>query len=233
MKGKIIKISIIVLILMSVIFLIIFNNVSKKEIESANNNSENIVESLENNIVEENIISDIKNEEIVTEEAPNEVIETETNTNEEIIQGKTDSISTNVQVSSTKTIPNQTEEVKQVQEPVKQEVIIPNEPVVEQVAQPVPQVVKPQPQEKVETYQVNNSMIEKIKNTILNNESDMMKQYGYTVVVDSSIVNSSNQFTYTSERVTSMMTYRFGTIKIYARDYYVNGEFVWTESYIF
>ena len=232
MKGKIIKISIIVLILMSVIFLIIFNNVSKKEIESANT-SELIEENLESNIVEKNIISDIQNEEIVTEETPNEVIETETNTNEEIIQGKTDSISTNVQVSSTKTIPNQTEEVKQVQEPVKQEVIIPNEPVVEQVAQPVPQVVKPQPQEKVETYQVNNSMIEKIKNTILNNESDMMKQYGYTVVVDSSIVNSSNQFTYTSERVTSMMTYRFGTIKIYARDYYVNGEFVWTESYIF
>lgn len=85
---------------------------------------------------------------------------------------------------------------------------------------------------KVETFKVNNSMIEKIKNIIVNNPSDTMKQYGYTVVIDESIVNQTNQFTFTETRVKNAIKFKFGTIKIYARDYYVNNQYMWTESFI-
>ena len=63
-------------------------------------------------------------------------------------------------------------------------------------------------------------------------EDDFMKQYGYNIVVDSSIKAQTNQFTYTENRVKSYITYKFGTIRIYAEDYYVNGNLIMTECYI-
>ena len=83
-----------------------------------------------------------------------------------------------------------------------------------------------------EKYVKNDAMINKIKNVIQNNESDFMKQYGYNIVVDSSIKAQTNQFTYTENRVKSYITYKFGTIRIYAEDYYVNGNLIMTECYI-
>ena len=74
--------------------------------------------------------------------------------------------------------------------------------------------------------------INKIKQDIKNNESDYMKQYGYTIIVDESIVTQTNQFTYTNNRVKNMIINKFGTIKIYARDYYLNGNYMYTEAYI-
>lgn len=75
-------------------------------------------------------------------------------------------------------------------------------------------------------------MINKIKNIITSNESDDMKMYGYNIVVDSSIVNSTSQFTFTEQRVKDKIKYKFGTIKIYVQDYYNNGEFICTQCYI-
>ena len=72
----------------------------------------------------------------------------------------------------------------------------------------------------------------KMKNYIMNNPSDDMKAYGFEVVVDSSIVELTNQFTYTEQRMRDQLKWRFGTIKIYARDYYYNGEFVITQCFI-
>lgn len=83
-----------------------------------------------------------------------------------------------------------------------------------------------------EKYVRNNEMINKIKSVMQNNESDFMKQYGYNIVVDSSIKAQTNQFTYTENRVKSYITYKFGTIRIYAEDYYVNGNLIMTECYI-
>lgn len=83
-----------------------------------------------------------------------------------------------------------------------------------------------------EKYVKNDAMINKIKNVIQNNESNFMKQYGYNIVVDSSIKAQTNQFTYTENRVKSYITYKFGTIRIYAEDYYVNGNLIMTECYI-
>ena len=57
-------------------------------------------------------------------------------------------------------------------------------------------------------------MINKMKDYILNNPSEDMKQYGFEVVVDSSIVELTNQFTYTEQRMRDQLTRRFGTIRI-------------------
>jgi hypothetical protein len=75
-------------------------------------------------------------------------------------------------------------------------------------------------------------MINKIQEVIKNNESEYMKTYGYTIVVDSSIKEQTNQFTFTETRVKGFITYKFGTIRIYAEDYYKNGQLIMTECYI-
>lgn len=83
-----------------------------------------------------------------------------------------------------------------------------------------------------EKYVRNDEMINKIKSVMQNNESDFMKQYGYNIVVDSSIKEQTNQFTYTESRVINYLKYKFGTIRIYAEDYYKNGNLIMTMCYI-
>lgn len=85
---------------------------------------------------------------------------------------------------------------------------------------------------KEEKYIKNEEMIEKIKNIITNNESEFMKKYGYEIIVDSSIKELTNQFTFTENRVKSSLQHKFGTIRIYAEDLYINSEFIMTECYI-
>lgn len=87
--------------------------------------------------------------------------------------------------------------------------------------------------EEGEKYVRNDAMINTIREVINNNESEYMKSYGYTVEVDASIKEHTNQFTFTENRVKAFITYKFGTIRIYAEDYYRNGQFIMTECYIF
>ena len=83
-----------------------------------------------------------------------------------------------------------------------------------------------------EEYKINDTMINTIKNVINSNQSEDMKLYGYNIVIDSSIVEDTSQFTYTKQRVIDKIKYKFGTIKIYARDYYNNGQLICTQCYI-
>ena len=83
-----------------------------------------------------------------------------------------------------------------------------------------------------ETFKINNSIINKMKSIINSNPSTFMKQFGYNIVVDSSIVNKTTGFTYTETRVKNAIANSFGTISIYAQDYYVGNELRWTESFI-
>lgn len=83
-----------------------------------------------------------------------------------------------------------------------------------------------------EEYKTNDTMINNIKNVINSNQSEDMKLYGYNIVIDSSIVEDTSQFTYTKQRVLDKIKYKFGTIKIYAKDYYNNGQFICTQCYI-
>ena len=59
-----------------------------------------------------------------------------------------------------------------------------------------------------------------------------MKLYGYEIVVDSSITEVTTQFTFTEKRVKDKIAWKFGTIRIYAQDYYRNGKYITTECYL-
>lgn len=83
-----------------------------------------------------------------------------------------------------------------------------------------------------EEYRVNNSLINQMTNIINSNPSSLMKELGYSIVVDSSIVNETTGFTFTENRVKNAISYSFGTIRIYARDYYKNGVLMWNECFI-
>lgn len=88
------------------------------------------------------------------------------------------------------------------------------------------------PEENTEKYIRNDNIINKIKQVIKENETANMKDFGYNIVVDSSIKNQTNQFTYTTNRVINSIKSKFGTIRIYAEDYYKNGDLVMTMCYI-
>ena len=85
---------------------------------------------------------------------------------------------------------------------------------------------------KAEEYKVNNQMISRIKEIIKDNETEDMKMYGYNIVVDSSIPDITNEFTFSEQRVINKLILKFGTIKIYARDYYNNGVYISTQCFI-
>lgn len=95
-------------------------------------------------------------------------------------------------------------------------------------------IVQPTEQTKDEglKYVRNDTMINQIKQIIKNNETQDMKDFGYNIVVDSSIKNSTNQFTFAESRVINSIRNKFGTIRIYAEDYYNNGQFIMTQCYI-
>lgn len=97
------------------------------------------------------------------------------------------------------------------------------------------------PQEKVlveentaptEEYKINEKKITEIRNIINSNPSEDMKLYGYEIVVDSSITEVTTQFTLTEKRVKDKIAWKFGTIRIYAQDYYRNGQYITTECYL-
>lgn len=97
---------------------------------------------------------------------------------------------------------------------------------------PKQEVVKEQPVMIGEEYKTNDAMINTIKNVINSKQSEDMKLYGYNIVVDSSIVDITSQFTYTEQRVIDKIKYKFGKIRVYARDYYNNGQYICTQCYI-
>lgn len=142
---------------------------------------------------------------------------------------KTNTKSIESKAKTTQTEIKKTETPKQVENTTRTTII--ETPKKEEIKED-PKPSQSTPSTNTEKYVKNDAMINKIKNVIQNNESDFMKQYGYNIVVDSSIKTQTNQFTYTENRVKSYITYKFGTIRIYAEDYYVNGNLIMTECYI-
>ena len=196
--------------------------------------------------VSENQENTGKKENVSIEDSIDKVIDENTITQNEVSEGTTttepqDTV-TDGSVNTTKkiTVENQ----KQVAQNSKSQVeIVPkNETVREN------QVVKKQETQEVNTtetkvetvpevqetekYVKNDSMISRIKQVIENNATDDMKNFGYNIVVDSSIKNKTNQFTFAESRVINAIRLKFGTIKIYAEDYYYNGQLIMTQCYI-
>lgn len=95
-----------------------------------------------------------------------------------------------------------------------------------------PEVQQEEVKQDKDEYKVNNAMIEQMRNVIQNNESALMQEFGYNIVIDSSIIAETNQFTFTEYRVKNKIINAFGTIKIYAQDYYHNNQYMYTECYL-
>lgn len=87
--------------------------------------------------------------------------------------------------------------------------------------------------ERTEEYRYNAEMTQKMIDVINNNPNENMIAYGYEVVVDSSAKEMSNPFTYTDERMLTKIQRRWGTIHVYAEDYYLNGNYFGTDCYIY
>ena len=188
----------------------------------------------EENKVDENKIETIENktEQETTEQQP-ETTEVENQAVVETSNKNTSTTKSNTQTTKQEQPKVQSEPVsaqsntqERVQEPQVQE-----QPVAQQEPEPEP-VVSDTPKQDVVEYKENTAMINSIKNAINNNVSEDMQTYGYNIVVDSSIVNLTNQFTFSEKRVADKIKSKFGTIRIYARDYYLNGSYVWTECYV-
>lgn len=192
------------------------------EVENKDNSVEIISEICDNVEVENvNIIEDkiedkpiIKNE--VKETAKTQIHNDTSNVVKDIPKQEVAEVKKEVQVvTENKVDTKPKEEPKAVEQPK-----------VEEQPKPVVQ------QKDVEEYKVNQEMINKITSIINNNQTEDMKNFGYQIVVDSSITSMTSQFTFTEKRVKDKIAWKFGTIKVYARDYYRNGNYVWTECYI-
>lgn len=187
----------------------------------------------EENKIDENKIETIENktEQETIEQEPEEVSEetqtiVETNNKNTSAKNNTQTIKQEQPKAQSEPVPAESNTQEIVQEPQVQE-----QPVTQQEPEPEP-IVPDTPKQDVVEYKENTAMINSIKSAINNNVSEDMQTYGYNIVVDSSIVNLTNQFTFSEKRVADKIKSKFGTIRIYARDYYLNGSYVWTECYV-
>ena len=195
-------------------------------------NPQTVAENMENLISETSLDEQIVEE--VNEEINSDELEEEIET-PSVIEDKAEEIKTTIST------PKIADTQKQVVAEVKQEVKIENNNNTPQTKEETIQTIPEAPKQEVvieqpvivgEEYKTNDTMINTIRNVINSNQSEDMKLYGYNIVVDSSIVDVTSQFTYTEQRVIDKIKYKFGTIRIYARDYYNNGQYICTQCYI-
>lgn len=227
----IIIISIIIMVVLGIIF-------KNKQLSIATNSESNV---LDTNLLEsENIIGTEEQEEIQqNEEISEEQNNQEENKQQQPITESTNNkeITTNNKVKETQKNPITTKNTSNSQSNINQAKTQEEQKPVnnkqETTTQAQTQSTKAQTKEKGEKFIRNDTMINKIKSVIDNNKSDNMKTYGYTIQVDSSIKSKTNQFTFAESRVINLIKYSFGTIRIYAEDYYNGGQFIMTECYIF
>lgn len=223
------------------------DNVSKEKNETKNE----IINSTNIEVAKEEILNEVENTLVKPEEQKNtqNIIENKVISEKkiekkgvqksgEVIQ-KEQVIET-VQEVSIPVVENTNKEIIE-NNPVKkeeiQETVKPEVPKEEPKQEPIkpetkPEVNIPQPEPPKEEYRYNEAMTQQIISIINNNPSQFMLTDGYTVVVDSSIIPLTNQFTFTEERVKNKILYKAGTIKVYAQDYYVGGQYLFTECYI-
>lgn len=205
--------------------------------EKEEKNTRNIVENVES--VKQEVVNTVNENEkipdIVTDE--NNKIQIENQKNEKTPAEDTKTESINSKISTPQIKENQAQTIAEVKNENNQnnekDNNTPLQTKEEKIAvQPKQEVKQDKKNDLGEEYKTNDAMINAIKNVINSNQSEDMKIYGYNIVIDSSIVNITSQFTYTEQRVIDKIKYKFGTIKIYVRDYYNNGEFICTQCYI-
>lgn len=233
--GKIYILIILFIIIVATITVITrYKNASTNQIENEQKNeiigeeNEIIGEEItfESNVIDNNVTTVANIKEDTKEEITEQNIKDITKQNIETKVQENATIKTSSTLSSNKTTENQ-DKKDDVQEDTKDEKNTNLEETKEEIIEEPSKLIP------IEEYKVNNDMINKMKQTINNNKTEDMINFGYEVAVDSSIVTKTNYFTYSDVRLISKLTYRFGTIRIYARDLYVNGEYAHTECFIY
>ena len=260
-EGIIVGKKVIVFIFLIVIILgciVCFSNVQNQKLETGNLEikNENIIETNEFDEIrikpeittdkegeELEIIEEIKEEptkqileEVKQEKQESKISSNKTQAKVEIPKQEKQEIqeepkSEQIQVIETKQEEQRSKE-EQVTEEIKEEK---QEEIKVETPQEVPNVEEQEEikeQEITEEYKTNDQMINKIKTIIENNETEDMKTYGYEIVVDSTIPELTNEFTFTEQRVINKITWKCGIIRIYARDYYFNGNHISTQCFI-
>ncbi len=251
MKKK--KILIIILFIWCIIGVtFIVHNQYKKNVEVSQQQNEIIVEvqneniSISENTIEENIENVDNDNSIINKESNsvsnNTKIQEEVNLSvdkntQESKQQESEKTNSKIQMQETKTqssIASQTQ--TQVPSQASSQSQTQNQAQTQSQSQARPQTQSTTNTQTLnqnkESFKINDSIISKMKNIINANPSSYMKKLGYNIVVDSSIVNKTTGFTFTETRVKNAIINSFGTIRIYARDYYIGNELRWTESFI-
>lgn len=228
--GKIYILIILFIVVVATITVITrYKNASTNQIENKQKNDiigEDI--RFESNVIDNNVTAVANIKEDAQEERKEQNIKDITNQNIETKEQENTTIKTSSTLSSNKTTQEETIN-KETENQFKKD----NENT--KVEQDIKKESTQESKESlpIEEYKVNNNMINKMKEAINNNKTEDMINYGYEILVDNSIVNKTNYFTYSDKRLISKLVYRFGTIRIYARDLYVNGEYAHTECFIY
>ena len=180
-------------------------------------NNQNIPNNSTTNVIKEEkkTISDTKTNETTTQ---NNVSKNNTTT----AQVKIDTNQVNEQKNIQNNNSNAQNKTKEKQTEVQQPQVQKEEqkPVQEVVQQPVREVKR------------NDEMIQKIKTYISTHETERMKKYGYSFVVDPEVVKITHPFTYSEFNMNSCLN-RTGEYRIYAQDYYYNGKYVETQCFVY
>lgn len=251
MKKLKIILSVFIIILLGVGASFCLKNEDVSEIKKDESNNE-IINSTIIEVAKEEPLNEVENTLFITEEQKNtqNIIEnkviSETKPVKKEVAKKTEvvipeeKVIETVQEVSIPVVENTNKEIIEnnpVKKEEKKETVKPEVPKEEPKQEPVipetkPEVNVPAVQPPSEEYRYNEAMTQQIINIINSNPSQFMISDGYTVVVDSSIIPLTNQFTFTEERVKNKILYKAGTIKVYAQDYYVGGQYLFTECYI-
>lgn len=239
MKKKKICIGVmaILIVFVLIVLLVLFKSKNVKIAENNMTNEQNIIdaESLEDNTTENVVEENLSTEEPIVE-------------NNEIVQNE----DTSIQVDE-KSQETQKQDIAKEQPPDIISITKPKETKPTQQEQPKPSTqaqenndIQPNTEEKENakkqevqavqqntiTYQENENIMNEMKTTIENNKTENMKTFGCIVKPDPSIVDMTDEFTFTEERIIGKIKYKFGTIKIYARDYYRNGVYQYTQCFM-
>lgn len=192
------------------------NVITKQEGNVAPSNTENITKTESQPVTTKKQETKVENKTTST---------AKTNTQNNNVNNQT-STNTNQNTQSVNTLVQAQKQEQQVQQTPQ----VTQQPQVKQEEQkPVQEVVPAQPTREVRR---NDAMIQKIKTYISTHETERMKKYGYSFVVDASVTKMTHPFTYSEYNMQTCLDMT-GQIYVYAQDYYVNGQYVETQCYVY